>query len=67
LWTNWLDTYYLWHAVRADLLRRLGRVSDAAPAYESAIERTRNEAERALLGHRAVTGCASRDDRPAER
>ncbi|MDR2985650.1 MAG: RNA polymerase sigma factor, partial [Nocardiopsaceae bacterium] len=44
-----LDGYYLLHAIRADLLRRLGRDADASLAYESAISRTGNIAERALL------------------
>jgi RNA polymerase sigma-70 factor (ECF subfamily) len=44
-----LDGYYLFHAIRADLLRRLGRGADAAAAYEMAIARTANEAERAYL------------------
>jgi RNA polymerase sigma-70 factor, ECF subfamily len=44
-----LDGYYLFHAVRADLLRRLGRRSEAAAAYEAALDRTDNEAERTFL------------------
>ena len=44
-----LDDYYLFHAIRADLLRRLGRSSEAARAYEDAIARTDNGAERAFL------------------
>ena len=44
-----LERYYLFHAVRADLLRRLGRTSDAAHAYEAAIVRTENAAERNFL------------------
>jgi RNA polymerase sigma-70 factor (ECF subfamily) len=44
-----LDRYYLFHAIRADLLRRLGRRSDAAAAYEAAIARTDNAAERDFL------------------
>ncbi|TDD64819.1 tetratricopeptide repeat protein, partial [Actinomadura rubrisoli] len=47
-----LDRYYLFHAVRADLLRRLGRTRDARSAYDAAIERTENEAERAFLRRR---------------
>jgi RNA polymerase sigma-70 factor (ECF subfamily) len=39
-----LDGHHLWHAVRADLLRRLGR--DARPAYDRAIALTGNRAER---------------------
>jgi RNA polymerase sigma-70 factor, ECF subfamily len=44
-----LDAYYLFHAIRADLLRRLGRDIDAASAYERAIELTENLAEREFL------------------
>jgi len=44
-----LDSYYLFHAIRADLLVRLGRKAEAAAAYESAIGLTANEAERAFL------------------
>ena len=44
-----LDQYYLWHAIRADLLRRLGRYQEAAVAYDAAIQRTDNAAERAFL------------------
>lgn len=44
-----LPGYYLFHAIRADLLRRLGRDGEAALAYEAAIARTGNAAERAFL------------------
>jgi RNA polymerase sigma-70 factor (ECF subfamily) len=44
-----LDGYHLFHAVRADLLRRLGRDAEAAQAYQAAIARTGNAAERAFL------------------
>ena len=44
-----LDRYYLFHAIRADLLRRLGRKADAATAYDAALARTENAAERAFL------------------
>ena len=44
-----LDRYYLFHAIRADLLRRLGRPADAGAAYQAAIERAGNAAERAYL------------------
>ena len=47
-----LDGYYLFHAIRADLLRRLGREADAAKAYAAAIERTDNAAERDFLRRR---------------
>ena len=44
-----LDGYYLFHAIRADLLRRLGRGRDAMLAYDAAISRTENVAERRFL------------------
>jgi RNA polymerase sigma-70 factor (ECF subfamily) len=44
-----LDRYYLWHAIRADLLRRLGRNGAAVAAYDEAAGRTSNEAEQAFL------------------
>jgi RNA polymerase sigma-70 factor (ECF subfamily) len=44
-----LHGYHLVHAVRADLLRRLGRTAEAAAAYGAAIDRTANGAERAFL------------------
>jgi RNA polymerase sigma-70 factor (ECF subfamily) len=47
-----LDAYYLMHAVRADLLRRLARDAEAIRAYEAAMERTTNGAERAFLARR---------------
>jgi RNA polymerase sigma-70 factor (ECF subfamily) len=47
-----LGGYHLFHAIRADLLRRLGRRADAALAYEAAIALTENAAERAFLQRR---------------
>ena len=47
-----LDRYHLFHAVRADLLRRLGRDGEAAQAYQAAIARTENAAERDFLRRR---------------
>jgi RNA polymerase sigma-70 factor, ECF subfamily len=44
-----LDRYYLHHAIRADLLRRLGRPGEAARAYEAALALTGNAAERGYL------------------
>jgi RNA polymerase sigma-70 factor (ECF subfamily) len=44
-----LGTYYLFHAVQADLWQRLGRSADAIAAYESAAALTENEAERIFL------------------
>jgi len=47
-----LGTYHLLHAIRADLLRRLGRDGEAATAYETAIKLTDNVAERNFLRRR---------------
>jgi RNA polymerase sigma-70 factor, ECF subfamily len=47
-----LGKYHLFHAIRADLLRRLGRHEEATQAYESAIAHTDNAAERNLLQRR---------------
>jgi RNA polymerase sigma-70 factor (ECF subfamily) len=44
-----LERYYLFHAVRADLLRRAGRTAEADVAYAAALELTDNEPERAFL------------------
>jgi RNA polymerase sigma-70 factor (ECF subfamily) len=44
-----LDTYYLFHATRAELLVRLERYEDAVHAYDRALDLTGNAAERALL------------------
>jgi RNA polymerase sigma-70 factor (ECF subfamily) len=44
-----LAGYHAWHATRADLLRRLGRSSEAKDAYDAAVAATRNSAERAYL------------------
>ena len=44
-----LQTFYLFHAIRAELLRRLGRRDEAAEAYERAITRAENTKERELL------------------
>jgi RNA polymerase sigma-70 factor (ECF subfamily) len=56
-----LDRYYLFHAVRADLLRRLGRTREAALAYQAAIACTSNLAERRFLeqSERALDGTAT--------
>ena len=47
-----LDAYHPYHAVRADLLTRLGRDDDARDAYDAAIRLTDNEAEQDSLRHR---------------
>ena len=47
-----LGGYHLYHALRADLLRRLGRQAEAAQAYDAAIGRSENAAEREFLQRR---------------
>jgi len=41
-----LDSYFSYHAARADLLRRLNRANDARAAYTRALELTTNQVER---------------------
>ena len=50
-----LDGYHLLPAVRADLLFRLGRLSDARPEFERAAALTRNKRERDVLLARAAS------------
>ena len=47
-----LDGYHLLDATRADLLRRSGRRTEAAGAYERALEFVENDAERRFLEKR---------------
>lgn len=47
-----LDEYHLYHAARADLLRRLARLEEAADAYRRALELVRTEPERRFLAAR---------------
>ncbi|SNR88130.1 RNA polymerase sigma factor [Blastococcus mobilis] len=47
-----LTRHHLLHAVRADLLRRLGRRAEAAAAYDAAITLAGNEADRMFLRRR---------------
>ena len=51
--------YHLFHAIRAGLLRRLGRDGEAALAYDAAIAHARNAAERDFL--RRSRGSLGRD------
>ncbi len=44
-----LDDYYLLHATRADLLRRLERGAEAAAAYDRALALAPSEVEREFL------------------
>ena len=50
-----LAGHHLFHAVRADLLRRLGRPDEAAAAYAAALRLTDNAAEQRFL-RRNLTG-----------
>jgi RNA polymerase sigma-70 factor, ECF subfamily len=50
-----IANYYQLHAIRADLLRRLRRSAAAAVAYQAAIARTDNQAERDFLRRRLAT------------
>jgi RNA polymerase sigma-70 factor, ECF subfamily len=47
-----LPRHHVFHAVRADLLRRLGRDAEAAEAYDAAIALAGNEPEREFLQRR---------------
>jgi RNA polymerase sigma-70 factor, ECF subfamily len=56
-----LDRYRLFHAARADLLRRLERATEAVAAYRRAHELATNPAERAFLnGRLRELGAAAR-------
>ena len=47
-----LETYHLFHAARADLLRRVGSRKEAAKSYLRAIELTSNQREKTFLERR---------------
>jgi RNA polymerase sigma-70 factor (ECF subfamily) len=47
-----LGSYYLFHAIRADLLASLGRPAEARAAYRAALNLTSNEAEQNFLRSR---------------
>jgi RNA polymerase sigma-70 factor, ECF subfamily len=53
-----LGAYHLFHAVRADLLVRLGRRDEAVAAYDAALALTENAAERAFLERRRTSTAA---------
>ncbi|MEU8610852.1 RNA polymerase sigma factor [Actinoplanes sp. NPDC048791] len=59
-----LGQYHLFHAVRADLLRRLGRAEEAAAAYTRAAELTGNAAEVAFLRQARELTSPSSPDHP---
>lgn len=47
-----LEHYYLYHASRADLLRRLDRKAEATTAYQRAIALASNQLEQQYLRRR---------------
>jgi len=47
-----LESYYLYHAARADILRRLGRHEEALSSYREAMDLTENAVEKAFLRRR---------------
>jgi RNA polymerase sigma-70 factor (ECF subfamily) len=63
-----LSSYHLFHATRADLLRRVGRHSEALAAYDSALRLTANQAEVRFLEKRrdALVVCAKSARRPPD-
>jgi RNA polymerase sigma-70 factor (ECF subfamily) len=50
--TGELEDYHLLHASRADLLRRLGSLQEAAKSYQRALDLTTNNSERRFLERR---------------
>jgi RNA polymerase sigma-70 factor, ECF subfamily len=56
-----LEGYHLFHAARADLLRRLDRREEAAAAYRRALELTGSEPERRFLAGRLAEVGATLD------
>ena len=59
-----LDGFPVFHAVRADLLRRLGRTAEALDEYSSAIAHNENVAERAFLERRRGVTLSEAKDLP---
>ena len=49
---NHLENYHLLHAARADLLRRMGALKEAAESYRRALSLVTNESERRYLARR---------------
>jgi RNA polymerase sigma-70 factor, ECF subfamily len=50
--TGELENYHLFHATRADMLRRVGSMDEAAKSYARAIQLASNQRERAYLERR---------------
>jgi RNA polymerase sigma-70 factor, ECF subfamily len=63
-----MDRFYLLHAIRADMLSRLGRTADAIAEYDAAIARTDSKAQRDFLQRRraAVAAGVSSRARPGQ-
>lgn len=59
-----LDGYYLFHAIRADLLRRVGRVGESRAAYERALALVENPVERVFLEERVRSVAPPRSASP---
>lgn len=61
-----LGRYRLTHAAKADLLRRLGRFSEAKTSYEAALALTRQEPEQRFLKRRLaeISGWPAKNFRP---
>jgi len=53
-----LAGYYLLPATRADLLRRLGRIAEAADAYREALDLAATVTERSYLAERLAESAA---------
>src|SRR3989441_4874826 len=60
-----LEHYYLFHAARADLLRRLNRLQEATTAYRRALALTTNHVEQQYLRKR-LNEVAKTNGRPAD-
>jgi len=52
-----LDRYYLFHAAKADILRRMGRRKESATAYGKALELATNSVEQEYLRRRLAEVC----------
>jgi RNA polymerase sigma-70 factor (ECF subfamily) len=59
-----LEGSHVFHAIRAELLRRVGRVQDAAEAYDAAVARAENTRERQFLMRSRESLPGIRRDRP---
>ncbi|MFI2436011.1 RNA polymerase sigma factor [Streptomyces sp. NPDC018693] len=62
-----LDRYHVFHAVRADLLRRLGRRAEAAQAYDAALALVESPPTRAFLERRRAGLTRRAPDGPSSR